>query len=105
MESNDKGMAKGETKPSVKPYIVIVQDQEISVREYVTIALSEEDAVKNIENGMYIIESEPTVVDNLRSEAVRVERLDEGFIERTDAGYYAIAYTLGPITEGVEDES
>ena len=71
-----------------RAYIVVVEDKEINCREYVTLARSDKEAAKNIENGLYITESEPTVIEHLEAVITRVDRLDEALAKKIDEAQF-----------------
>lgn len=58
-----------------KPYIVVVEDTIVVLREYVTLATDEKEAKDNILNGEFVVESEGTVIDNVNADIKNVERL------------------------------
>ena len=56
-------------------FVVTVQDTVIQVREYVTRAISKNEAEMNVEHGHFMYESVPTTVDTLESEIKTIEEI------------------------------
>jgi hypothetical protein len=61
-----------------KPFIVCVQDTEVRVREYVTMAHDESHAKSNIADGVYITESAPETVDTIETVIISCEEIENG---------------------------
>lgn len=59
----------------MKIYTVVVEDTIKQRREYVTFGENKEDAIGHINNGLFMIESEPATLDTLDSKVISTEEV------------------------------